>query len=228
MDELRLLELSDRLGYRFNDLTLLDTALSHSSFANEQKKSVEGSNERLEFLGDAVLGLSVSKILFECKPNLPEGRMTRLRAEIVCEKSLASFARQFDLGSYIKLGRGEEKGGGRKRASILADAAEAIIAAIYLDGGFEPVIKLISTFLATDEAVKERENTDYKTSLQEVVQLKQGQVLSYHVVDESGPDHMKLFSVEVLLNEKAIGRGSGKSKKEAEQAAAKAALHLLK
>ncbi|MCL2391722.1 MAG: ribonuclease III [Oscillospiraceae bacterium] len=224
MNEDKLKELQRSLGYSFNDLSLLDEALTHSSFANENKKSGKGSNERLEFLGDAVLEMTVSKILFESKANLPEGRMTKVRAEIVCEKSLASLAETMSLGKYIRLGRGEEKGRGRERPSILADTVEAVIAAIYLDGGFEPVTKFIRSFLVTDANSMHREITDYKTALQERVQEKAGQVLSYHVLSEDGPDHMKVFSVEVQLNGVSIGHGTGKSKKEAEQASARSAL----
>ena len=153
--------------------------------------------------------------------------MTRLRAELVCEKSLAAFAVSFDLGEYLQLGHGEEKTGGRKRPSILADAMEAVIAAMYLDGGFKPVENLILKRLAPQVGMTDVANTDYKTSLQEVIQEKAGQTLSYHVIGESGPDHMKLFTVEVRLNGAVLGHGAGKSKKEAEQSAARAALDEL-
>ena len=219
--------LQERLGYCFSDIAFLEVALTHSSYANENKSSGIDSNERLEFLGDSVLGMIVSSLLFESKSQLPEGRMTKLRAELVCEKSLASLAREFGLGEHLKLGRGEDKGGGRRRDSILADAVEAVIAAMYLDGGFEPVRKLIIGHLVSDIRKMAQENTDYKTALQEKVQLTQGQSLSYNTVAESGPDHLKVFSVEVLLNGRRIGFGEGRSKKGAEQAAAMAALEIL-
>jgi len=223
MDEEKLLCLQEKLGYGFNNIKLLEVALTHSSYANEKKLGKFSSNERMEFLGDAVLEMTVSNIIYS-KSKLPEGQMTKLRAELVCEKSLAALAQEFDIGSYIRLGRGEEKGGGRGRASILADAMEAVIAAMYLDSGFHTVSEFISNNLVKDIKPSGIVNTDYKTALQEIIQGKGGQVLSYHIVDESGPDHMKFFSVEVCLDGEAIGRGDGKSKKEAEQAAAKFAL----
>ena len=217
-----------KLGYVFKNPTLLETALTHSSYANENKKNRVASNERLEFLGDSVLGMAVSVLIYDGNPNLPEGQMTRLRAELVCEKSLATLAVTLGLGECLRLGRGEEKGGGRERPSILADAVEAVVAAIYLDGGFEPVRQLVTEHLAPQAGRMQLENYDYKTVLQEAVQVKTGQVLSYHTIDESGPDHMKSFTVEVRLNGEAIGYGKGKSKKEAEQSAAKSALSDLK
>jgi len=224
MNEQELLQLQKKLGYLFKNTSLLITALTHSSYANENKSSGATSNERMEFLGDSVLGMSVSKLLFESKAQMPEGTMTKLRAELVCERSLASLARNFNLGNYIILGRGEAKGGGNKRASILADTMEAIIAAIYLDGGFDAALGFIKDNLIGHIDLQKRENTDYKTVLQEQIQVKTGQVLAYNVIDESGPDHDKVFYIEVLLNGNQIGQGSGKSKKEAEQAAAKSAL----
>jgi len=217
-------ELQEKIGYAFEDPTLLKSALTHSSYANENKKSGAFSNERLEFLGDSVLGVTVSSLIYKNKPDMPEGQMTRLRAELVCEKSLAKLAESFNLGEYLRLGRGEENGGGRTRPSILADAFEAVLAAIYLDGGFEPVTKLIAKHLTPRAEFMQLENYDYKTALQEVIQETVGQTLSYHTTDESGPDHMKSFTVEVRLNGELIGQGSGKSKKEAEQAAAQSAL----
>jgi len=217
-------ELQGRIGYTFRKKALLQTALTHSSFANENKKTGVISNERLEFLGDSVLGMTVAALIYDSKPNMPEGKMTRLRAELVCEKSLAALAVEFSIGEYLLLGFGEEKGGGRKRPSILADALEAVIAAIYLDGGLEPVTQFISEHLAPQADRMEPENTDYKTALQEMVQEKAGQTLSYHIIDESGPDHMKSFTVEVRLNGVEMGKGIGKSKKDAEQAAAKSVM----
>jgi len=224
MKSQQLLQLQEKLGYMFLNPALLESALTHSSYANENKNSGAVSNERLEFLGDSVLGMTVSTLLYKNQPNMPEGRMTRLRAELVCEKSLASFAAAIGLGECLRLGRGEEKGGGRNRTSILADAVEAVIASVYLDGGIEPVSDLIEKHLVPNANNLTFESTDFKTALQEVIQEKPGQTLSYQIIQESGPDHMKSFVVEVLLNGIAIGRGSGKSKKEAEQAAAKSAL----
>jgi len=224
MNEQQLDRLQKRLGYNFKDPALLAAALTHSSYANENKKSGIVSNERLEFLGDSVLGMTVAELIYKGMPKMPEGQMTRLRAELVCEKSLASLAAVFGLGESLMLGRGEEKGGGRDRPSILADAVEAVLAAIYIDGGFRPIAKLIKKHFAARMETQKAESTDYKTTLQEIIQEKPGQTLSYHIVGESGPDHMKSFTVEVRVNGSSIGSGSGKSKKEAEQTAAKSAL----
>ena len=214
--------LEKKLGYRFRDRALLGEALNHSSYANEHRGGL-GSNERLEFLGDSVLGFVSAEYLFREHPDLPEGDLTRMRASLVCEQSLYEVARELELGSYLKLGRGEEAGGGRERQSILADATEAVFAAVYLDGGIQPVRELIVRVLLSQAPAAE-ERRDYKTTLQEVVQRRSGQVLTYHMVDQRGPDHNKTFLFEVRLNGTAIGRGEGHSKKEAEQAAAKAAL----
>ena len=214
--------LEKKLGYRFRDRALLGEALNHSSYANEHRGGL-GSNERLEFLGDSVLGFVSAEYLFREHPDLPEGDLTRMRASLVCEQSLYEVARELELGSYLKLGRGEEAGGGRERQSILADATEAVFAAVYLDGGIQPVRELIVRVLLSQAPAAE-ERRDYKTTLQEVTQRRSGQVLTYHMVDQRGPDHNKTFLFEVRLNGTAIGRGEGHSKKEAEQAAAKAAL----
>ena len=219
--------LQKKLNYTFKNPALLETALTHSSYANENKSSGSVSNERLEFLGDSVLGMTVASLIYNGNPNMPEGKMTKLRAQLVCEKSLASIAALLDLGNYLLVGHGEERTGGRQRPSILADAVEAVIAAIYLDGGFEPIERFVSTHLGSQDILKESENTDYKTSLQEIIQEKPGQSLTYHVTDESGPDHMKIYTIEVRLNGKLIGQGVGKSKKEAEQSAARCALEEM-
>ena len=224
MNEVKYEQIQNRLGYWFNDIMLLKAALTHSSYANENKKSGLTSNERLEFLGDSVLGMTVANLIYKENPSLSEGKMTKLRAELVCERSLASLAADLGLGECLLLGRGEEKGGGRSRPSILADAVEAVLAAIYLDGGFDPVNRLVSEHFSTLNAHSPPICSDYKTSLQEVTQEKSGRILSYHTVNESGPDHMKCFTVEVRLNNVVIGHGTGRSKKEAEQIAAKAAL----
>ena len=214
--------LENRLGYRFRNRELLAEALNHSSYANEHRGGL-GSNERLEFLGDSVLGFVSAEYLFQGHPDLPEGDLTRMRAALVCEQSLYEVARELELGSCLKLGRGEEAGGGRERQSILADATEAVFAAVYLDGGIEKARELIiRVLLSRGPAAEERR--DYKTTLQEVVQRRSGQALTYHMVAQSGPDHNKKFSFEVRLNDQPIGQGEGHSKKEAEQAAARDAL----
>ena len=187
------------------------------------------SNERLEFLGDAVLGLVTADYLFRKHPDLPEGDLTRIRAALVCEESLHEVAQGLGLGDHLKLGRGEEAGGGRTRASILADATEAVFAAVYLDGGIQEATALIHRCLldAEREEVVEERRRDYKTALQELVQRQTDQVLTYHMIGEAGPDHDKTFQAEVQLNGAPVGTGTGHSKKEAEQAAARAALEAM-
>ena len=219
--------LEEKIGYTFRDRTLLENALTHSSYANEHRDKGMPSNERLEFLGDSILGLVVADHLYRNRPDLPEGDLTRIRAALVCEGSLVEVAKSLDLGSYLKLGRGEESGGGRKRPSIQADAVEAMLAAVYLDGGIGQARKLIHDLILNQEREKIANGRDFKTALQELIQRESGQVLSYRLVGESGPDHAKCFSMEVLLNGQPIGAGEGRSKKEAEQAAAKAAVGKL-
>lgn len=219
--------LEEKIGYTFRDRTLLENALTHSSYANEHRDKGMPSNERLEFLGDSILGLVVADHLYRNRPDLPEGDLTRIRAALVCEGSLVEVAKSLDLGSYLKLGRGEESGGGRKRPSIQADAVEAMLAAVYLDGGIGQARKLIHNLILNQEREKIANGRDFKTALQELIQRESGQVLSYRLVGESGPDHAKCFSMEVLLNGQPIGAGEGRSKKEAEQAAAKAAVGKL-
>lgn len=221
--------LEERLGYSFRNRALLETALTHSSYANENRASGIVCNERLEFLGDSVLGVTVAVFLYRHFPDMPEGRMTRLRAELVCEQSLHRVALELHLGDYLRLGKGEEHNGGRKRASILSDAVEAVIAAMYLDAGMETAAGFIHRCLLDDvRAIETPTFTDYKTSLQELVQRHSGQVLSYELVGEEGPDHAKTFRVQVCLNGDPIGRGIGRTKKEAEQAAAANALEALR
>ena len=221
--------LEERLGYSFRNRALLETALTHSSYANENRASGIVCNERLEFLGDSVLGVTVADFLYRHFPDMPEGRMTRLRAELVCEQSLHRVAMELHLGDYLRLGKGEEHNGGRKRASILSDAVEAVIAAMYLDAGMETAAGFIHRCLLDDvRAIETPTFTDYKTSLQELVQRHSGQVLSYELVGEEGPDHAKTFRVQVCLNGDPIGRGTGRTKKEAEQAAAANALEALR
>lgn len=222
--------LEEKLGYTFRDTNLLQKALYHSSYANEHKKGGVESNERLEFLGDAVLGVVSAEFLFRRHPDLPEGELTRIRAALVREESLHQVALDLGLGDYLLLGRGEEQGGGRTRPSILADAVEAVFAAVYLDGGREAADDLIHRVLLDREsvqAVAERRR-DSKTILQELVQRKPHEDLTYRLVSETGPDHLKQFTVAVLLGEKVIGLGSGHSKKEAEQSAAAVALENWK
>ena len=221
--------LEERLGYTFRDRKRLEGALYHSSYANEHRSLGIHSNERLEFLGDAVLGLVTADYLFRKHPDLPEGDLTRIRAALVCEESLHEVAQSLDLGSYLKLGKGEEAAGGRQRASILADATESVFAAVYLDGGLEAARALIHRVLLDKERetdVEERRR-DYKTELQELVQRRSNQTLQYELVSASGPDHAKVFTSRVLLNGQPIGKGQGHSKKEAEQAAAHAGLTTL-
>ena len=222
-------ELEQKLGYQFRDRALLSEALNHSSYANEHRALGEQSNERLEFLGDSVLGFVTAEFLFELHRDLPEGDLTRQRAALVCEQSLYEVAKMLDLGKYLKLGKGEDAGGGRTRPSILADATEAVFAAVYLDGGIEAASALIHRVLLDKEGEHAEElMQDYKTALQELVQRKSGQALSYRMVGESGPAHNKTFTAEVWLNGEGVGTGSGHSKKEAEQAAARAAIRRLK
>ncbi len=221
--------LENKLGYVFRDPSLLETALTHSSYANENRSRGPVCNERLEFLGDSVLGTTVAEYLYRHYPQMPEGRMTRLRAELVCEQSLYHVAQKLDLGRSLRLGKGEEHNGGRERPSILSDAVEAVIAAIYLDGGIAPASALIHRCLLDDLGPMEPDcYNDFKTALQEFVQRQSGQVLIYELTGESGPDHDKTFSVRVLLNGEPLGEGTGHTKKEAEQAAARNALETLK
>ena len=222
-------ELEKKLNYTFRNSELLQEALNHSSYANEHRSAHLHSNERLEFLGDSVLGFVTAEFLFLRHPEAPEGDLTRIRAALVCEQSLYEVAQRLDLGQYLKLGRGEEAGGGRERTSILADAVEAVFAAVYLDGGIDAARELIHRCLldVQRESVVEERRRDYKTALQELVQRQADQVLTYRMAGEQGPDHAKTFRAEVLLNGAVIGAGDGHSKKEAEQAAAKAALEAL-
>lgn len=217
-----MVEFEKNIHYTFNDKELLRTALTHSSYANEKKGKIR-FNERLEFLGDAVLQLITSEKLFKENPNMPEGKMSKQRAALVCEDALAGYAHEINLGEYLNLGKGEETTGGRKRPSILSDAFEAVIGAIFLDGGMEPAKKFVLHFVDAAHLSLQ----DYKTLLQEIIQQNPGEKLSYVVTEESGPDHDKQFTMEVHLNSNVIGKGTGKSKKHAEQAAAKEALALM-
>ena len=207
---------------------MLQNALTHSSYANERWHNSLLSNERLEFLGDSILGMVVAEYLFTNFPDRPEGELTRMRADMVCETSLAAIAARLNLGEHLLLGHGEERFGGRSRASILADAIESVIAAAFLDGGMQPAADIITRFVLCDVPVTKLHNVDYKTALQELVQQKKNQTLCYRLVGESGPDHDKVFTAQVLLNDQVVGEGSGSSKKRAEQDAARTALEMLK
>lgn len=223
---MELQEWMQQLGYVFHDPSLLQQALTHSSYANEGKRELQ-SNERLEFLGDSVLGMIAAKYLFE-NDGSREGELTKLRASIVCEQALSSYSKELGVGERLLLGKGERMNGGRERPSILADAFEAILAAIYLDGGMEAAREFVLPFLKKEIAAQRRRHfKDYKTQLQEIVQQTPEEKLLYVLVGESGPDHSKRFTVEVHLNSNVIGKGHGKSKKEAEQLAAREALKLM-
>ena len=219
--------LEEKLGYKFKNINLLENALTHSSYANEVRDGTS-SNERLEFLGDSVLSIIVSEFIYKKFANQPEGELTKLRASLVCEKSLCGFSRELELGKYLRLGKGEEKGGGRNRDSILADAFEAVLAAMYLDGGFEVAKNHVLRFVKEEiEHTDDEVFKDYKTLLQEIIQRNPEESVAYFLTGESGPDHNKLFTVEVRLNSNVIGKGEGRSKKQAEQMAAKQALSLM-
>ena len=220
-------DLEDAIGYRFGNIQLLQNALTHSSYANERWHNSLLSNERLEFLGDSVLGMLVAEYLYKTFPDRPEGELTRMRADMVCEHTLATVANKIGLGTHLMLGHGEERLGGRSRESILADATESVIAACFLDGGLAAAEQFVKQYILVEVPVSRPNNMDYKTALQELVQQKKNQVLSYTLVGQSGPDHDKQFDVEVSLNGAVVGSGSGRSKKRAEQMAAKAAMEKL-
>lgn len=220
-------ELEKAIGYQFRNITLLQNALSHSSYANERWHDSLKSNERLEFLGDSVLGMLVAEHLYRTFPDRLEGELTRMRADMVCEKTLAKVANRLDLGRHLMFGKGEESGGGRNRDSILADAVESVLAACYLDGGMDAAVQFVQKFILVNVPVTKLHNTDYKTALQELVQQKKNQVIAYRLVGESGPDHDKQFRVELTINGETVGFGVGSSKKRAEQAAAQAAIEKL-
>jgi len=220
-------KLEQAIGYTFQDISLLQNALAHSSYANERWHNSLKSNERLEFLGDSVLGMLVADYLYRSFPDRPEGELTRMRADMVCEKTLAVVARRLDLGEHLLLGKGEEQGGGRTRESILADAVESVIAACYLDGGMDAAKAFVEKFILVNVPLRKLNNADYKTALQELVQQKKNQTITYRLAGESGPDHDKQFVVELTLNGELFGTGAGSSKKRAEQDAARQALEKL-
>lgn len=214
------------LNYNFHDDQILLRAMTHSSGANEMGLGHNSCNERLEFLGDSILGFVTANFLYSTFPDLPEGSLSKIRAELVCEQSLSQVASELGLGNYLILGRGEEKNGGRTRPSMTADAVEALIAALYLDGGFELARSFILRFVLSPDKISSFGH-DYKSELQELIQKEKNHLLSYQLIGEAGPDHEKVFRVSVLLDGSEIGQGEGQSKKKAEQAAAKSALSRL-
>lgn len=224
-----LLEFQNIIGVNFDNIDLLDNALTHTSYANQHNLTYNQHNERLEFLGDAVLSIVVSEYLYKKYKNKPEGKLTKIRAGVVCESSLAEVARKIGINQYLRIGKGEELSGGREKDSLIADACEAIIAAIYLDKGIEAAREFVIKNLSNKIEItgKGKSYNDYKTRLQEYIQKGNVAVIKYKVVSESGPDHNKMFETEVYINEKCYGRGKGKSKKEAEQISAKTALNTL-
>ena len=214
------------LGYVFRDKALLENALTHSSYANERRDG-RTSNERLEFLGDSILGFVVADFLYRGNPDKPEGDLTRIRADLVCERNLAKAAGTIRLGEFLLLGHGEDHGGGRTRDSIVSDAMESVIAAAYLDGGFQAAKGIIDRLILSDLPKGRPGNFDYKTMFQELVQREKDQVIQYELTGQSGPDHDKVFVVDVRLNGTVVGHGQGRSKKKAEQAAAEQAVAKL-
>ena len=218
-------QLEKQLAITFKDHALLKQAFTHSSYVNEHRKETFSDNERLEFLGDAVLDLGVSQYLYREKKAMPEGEMTKLRAAIVCEASLVHFARELNFGKYILLGRGEEQTGGRDRAALLADVFEAFLGALYLDQGFAVALKFLEDHVFPKITTGAFSHAmDYKSHLQELVQQEKGQSIDYKIVEEKGPSHDKEFVAQVLIRDQVSGIGIGRTKKEAEQRAAKAAL----
>ena len=218
-DKISLAELEIRLGYRFCNEEYLHHALTHSSYANEHRMDREKNNERLEFLGDAVLEMISSENLYKSHPRMPEGELTKLRASLVCEQSLAQCAKELGLGEFLLLGRGEDVTGGRERNSILSDAVEAVIGAIYLDGGFTNAKEFIERTVLS-EAENRTLFCDSKTILQELIQSDHKGVLTYRLLSEEGPEHMKRFTIGAYLDDRMLAQGEGKTKKAAEQVAA--------
>lgn len=227
MNNQKISAFEERIGYRFSEKEKLRNALTHSSYANERHMDKSGCNERLEFLGDAVLELTTSEFLFLDHAGMQEGELTKLRASIVCEQTLALCAKEIHLGDYLLLGRGEESTGGRNRSSILSDAMEAVIGAIYLDGGFANAKEFIHKFILTD-IDRKKLFYDSKTILQEMIQRNHNGMIHYELVRESGPDHNKQFEVKVMLGEGELGTGVGHTKKAAEQEAAYRAILKLR
>lgn len=221
-------QLQDNINYKFKNINYLKTALAHTSFVNENKKFKLQSNERQEFLGDSVLSLIVSDYLFKNYSHLPEGKLTKLRASLVCENTLSKFASEISLGNFLVLGNGESGAGGKNKPSILADAFEALIAAIYLDSSFDSASEFVLKFIKNYLNQKEQNFfIDYKTVLQEIVQKNPDETITYRLVSETGPDHDKQFTIQLLINQNVISKGVAKSKKNAEQLAAKEALSMM-
>ncbi len=226
MSDFSIDQLQQDLGYAFDNLALSTQALTHKSFSNEQQGADELHNERLEFLGDAVLELAVSERIYRIYPDISEGGLTRIRAEVVCEKGLAKIARRLNLGSGLRLGRGEEKCGGRTKASLLSDALEALIGAVFLEGGFLAACEVVQKVFAQDieDSANIRYGTDYKTALQENLQARFGRLPEYQLIKVDGPDHGRIFTIQVNFDDRELGCGEGSSKKQAEQNAASEAL----
>ena len=224
-------KLEERIGYKFKNKELLHEALTHSSYINEHRDAKEECNERLEFFGDSVLSVIVSRYLFSTFSSRQEGDLTKIRAAVVCEKALAKYAKEIDLGDYLRMGNGEEKTNGRHRASITSDAFEAVLAAMYIDTGYDSdrVAEFLMPFVVREiDDIRSGESfVDYKNALQQIIQQAEGERLQYSVIGEDGPDHEKVFTVEARLNSNIIGVGKGSSKREAEQNAAKEALKLF-
>ena len=224
---MNLSDLEKKIGYRFQEFSLLEHAMRHSSFCNEQKMDKLQNNERMEFLGDAVLELVTSEFLYTKYPKMPEGEATRKRASMVCEQTLALCAKELELGSYLFLGKGEELTGGRERASVTSDALEALIGAIYLDGGFTNAKEFIEKYVLN--GIEEKQLFfDSKTIFQEMMQSVTNEAIHYELIGQEGPDHCKTFSMELFVGERSAGKGTGKSKKAAEQAAAYDAIKKIK
>ncbi|WP_235606784.1 ribonuclease III [Syntrophotalea acetylenivorans] len=221
--------LQDNLGYRFSDSSLLIEALTHKSYSNEQRGDLVACNERLEFLGDAVLDLVVSRYMFRCFPAAQEGELTRIRAEVVSEKGLSIVARTLQLGHFLRLGRGEERSGGREKDSLMANALEALLGAVFSDGGFDSACVLVERLFAKSiaEAAQRKHGLDHKTHLQEITQARYAQIPDYVLVSEDGPEHRRHYTVEVRLADKPLGQGQGSTKKKAEQLAALVAISRL-
>ncbi|EUJ33445.1 ribonuclease III [Listeria floridensis FSL S10-1187] len=221
-------ELQESVGFSFKELSLLQTAFTHSSYVNEHRKEHLKDNERLEFLGDAVLELTVSDYLFKKYPDMAEGQMTKMRAAIVCEPSLVEFADSVHFSKYVRLGKGEEKAGGRTRPALLADVFEAFIGALYLDNGLQKVIQFLERIVFPKiDAGAFLETVDYKTQLQEIVQRDRDVLIEYDILGETGPAHNKAFEAQVIVNGQVLGRGTGRTKKQAEQNAAEFAVSKL-
>lgn len=226
--ELELLQ--ENLNYKFKNIELLETALTHSSYANEHNMKITENNERLEFLGDAIVSLIVSQYLYKKYPYYPEGELTKIRAKVVCESSLAYIAEKINLGQYLLLGKGEEATGGRTRESILGDASESLVGAVYMDSDFDATKRFLLDKFENDlvhAVAKGSLFIDYKTDLQENLQRRKRSRIEYSVSKEEGPDHNKVFHIDVLIDNEVVGQGSGRNKKEAEQMAAKEALLVL-